>query len=312
MKKKSVLIGCGEWGYRQAKTLFELNELYGVYDINKKKSKYFSKKFNVCNFNTVEDIIKERKKILSLFICSPAETHFNLFLQTHKYFNNFFIEKPLVQKIEDLTKINRIKKRKKIFVGHLMHFHPAIKKIENILKTSLLGKIKSVNLKRHNFGRYRSFENVIQSFAPHDLSIIFRLFGKKYKNLNYQTFSLYKKNHIDQAQIFFNGKDNIKINLSVSWTSLLKEQKIIIYGTKGILEFEDTEKDFNKKIKIVKISKSKNILKRKKEYYLKLQNKMPLKEQAKIVISCFRKKINTLPNNFNESNLILKLISEIR
>ena len=312
MKKKNVLIGCGEWGARHAKVLFELNELYGVYDIDTNKSEILSKKFNVYQFKSINEIIKYRKEILSLFICSSAETHYKIIFQTYKYFDNFFVEKPLVHKIKDLEKIKKLLNGKKIFVGHLMHFHPAIKKIETILKSKKLGQIKSINLKRHNLGRYRSYENVIQSFAPHDFSIIFRLFGFHYKKLNYQSFSIYKKNHIDKAQIFFSTKNNVKVNLSVSWTSLIKEQKITIFGSKGILVFSDTEKEFNKKIKITKIIKKNNILKKTGELFLKLKSNMPLTEQAKNVITCFRGKKLTLPNNLNESKFILGIINKIK
>jgi len=312
MKKKSVLIGCGEWGSRQAKTLFELNELYGVFDINQKKSDFLSKKFKVHQFKTIQEIIKHKKNILSLFICSSAETHYDLFLKMHRHFNNFFIEKPLVNNLNDIKKIENIKKGKKIFIGHLMHFHPAINKIENIIKSGELGTVKSVIMRRHNLGRYRTFENVVQSFAPHDLSIVFRLFGSEYSNLKYQTFFLYQNNHIDYAQIFFNSKKKIKINISVSWTSILKEQKMTIFGTRGILEFEDTEQDFDKKLKIVKIEKFKNNLRKRKEYYLKLQKKMPLRQQAINVIASFNNKIKYLPNNLDESKKILKFIDKIR
>ena len=99
--------------------------------------------------------------------------------------------------------------------------------------------------------------------------------------------------------------------MSVSWTSLTKEQKVIIFGTKGILEFSDTEKDFNKKIKIININKKNNILK-KNEFFMKLKSKMPLTEQAKKVISCFREKKQMLPNNLNESKFIMGIINKIK
>ena len=56
-------------------------------------------------------------------------------------------------------------------VGHLLLFHPAFNKIKEIIEEGLLGKIQYIYSNRLNLGSFRNDENVLWSFAPHDISL---------------------------------------------------------------------------------------------------------------------------------------------
>ena len=56
-------------------------------------------------------------------------------------------------------------------VGHLLLFHPAIRKIKKFISSGKIGKLQYIYSNRINLGKIRTEENVFWSFAPHDISI---------------------------------------------------------------------------------------------------------------------------------------------
>ena len=65
-----------------------------------------------------------------------------------------------------------------LMVGHLLEFHPAVLKLGELIGEGELGKINYVYSNRLNFGKIRTEEDVLWSFAPHDVAVILRLFWK--------------------------------------------------------------------------------------------------------------------------------------
>ena len=63
-------------------------------------------------------------------------------------------------------------------VGHLLWYHPAILKLKELIDTGELGRIQYIYSNRLNLGKIRREENILWSFAPHDISVILGLLGE--------------------------------------------------------------------------------------------------------------------------------------
>jgi UDP-2-acetamido-3-amino-2,3-dideoxy-glucuronate N-acetyltransferase len=63
-------------------------------------------------------------------------------------------------------------------VGHLLEYHPAVLKLREMIASGELGKINYIYSNRLNFGKVRTEENALWSFAPHDVAVILRLMGQ--------------------------------------------------------------------------------------------------------------------------------------
>ena len=50
-------------------------------------------------------------------------------------------------------------------------FHPAFIKIKNMIDEGKIGEIQYIYSNRFNLGSFRNDENVLWSFAPHDISL---------------------------------------------------------------------------------------------------------------------------------------------
>ena len=60
-------------------------------------------------------------------------------------------------------------------VGHILRYHPAILKLQELIQDGALGKINYLYSNRLNIGKIRTEENILWSFAPHDISVMLSL-----------------------------------------------------------------------------------------------------------------------------------------
>ena len=91
-----------------------------------------------------------------------------------------FVEKPLalnVAEAEELVALAEGRKRM-LMVGHILEYHPAIRKLKELVDAGELGEIHYVYSNRLNLGKVRHEENILWSFAPHDISVILLLLGR--------------------------------------------------------------------------------------------------------------------------------------
>ena len=105
------------------------------------------------------------------------------------------IEKPMALSIKDANTIIQLAKENNVYVmvGHVLLFHPAIRKIKDMIDNNAIGEIQYIYSNRLNLGKVRTEENVFWSFAPHDISIF------QYLTNSYPT-------KIKQAEAFFYKK----------------------------------------------------------------------------------------------------------
>ena len=64
-------------------------------------------------------------------------------------------------------------------VGHILQYHPAVIRLKALVRDGELGKIQYIYSNRLNMGKIRTEENILWSFAPHDISTILSLLGEE-------------------------------------------------------------------------------------------------------------------------------------
>jgi UDP-2-acetamido-3-amino-2,3-dideoxy-glucuronate N-acetyltransferase len=124
-------------------------------------------------------------------------------------------------------------------VGHILNYHPAIKKIKEIVENGQMGKIQYIYSNCLNIGKLRTEENILWSFAPHDISLILMLVGENPVSVYAFGGDYLNKEIYDTTITTLEFKNDIKAHIFVSWLHPYKEQKLIIIGSKGMLVFDD-------------------------------------------------------------------------
>ncbi len=285
MKKNIVVIGCGYWGKNIVRNFYDVGSLYGVADVKSEVSKKFSDKYDVKNFSIDEAL--NHNSVDAIAICTPAETHAEIAIKAMQSGKDVFVEKPLALNEIDAFKIKDVvdKTGKKLMVGHLLQYHPAFEKVLQIIDSDLLGRIKKVFSERMSFGKIRKEEDVIWSFAPHDISMILRIIKSFPTKVICNGTNIISENLYDEANINLIFEDkNINAQINVSWLHPIKRHIFTVIGTKGMIIFDDT-KDWDEKVFYQEFKlDAKTGLTRTESKFLKIDTEEPLKRECSYFI----------------------------
>jgi UDP-2-acetamido-3-amino-2,3-dideoxy-glucuronate N-acetyltransferase len=242
MNKKFIgHIGLGYWGKNILRNLYELNVLKIACDSNEEIINQRKNQFpNVEYTRNIEDIISD-SEIKAVTIATPSFTHYEFVKKFLLADKDVFVEKPLSLTLKEGEEIVEIaEKRKKILmVGHILNYHPAVKKIKEIVENGQMGKIQYIYSNRLNIGKLRTEENILWSFAPHDISLILMLVGENPVSVYAFGGDYLNKEIYDTTITTLKFENDIKAHIFVSWLHPYKEQKLIIIGSKGMLVFDD-------------------------------------------------------------------------
>jgi len=182
------------------------------------------------------------------------------------------------------------KKKLILMVGHLLLYHPAIVKLKELIKKGELGKIYYISSNRLSFGRLRKEENVLWSFAPHDISIIINILGMPQKVLA-KGKSYLQRNIFDVTLSVLEFKKDQTAHIYVSWLNPFKEQKLSITGSKKMVVFDGVSNElmaYSYQIDWTN-DKSPKAVKAEAEL-IEIPNREPLIQEAKHFLECIKKR----------------------
>lgn len=241
MKKKIAIVGCGYWGKNLVRNFNELNSLYALCDINASRLEAFKEKHpNLIFYNNFQELLKD-PKIDTVVISTPADTHYPLAKEVLLSNRDVFIEKPIALNYKDGEELVSLakEKRKILMVGHVLEYHPAIIKLKEIIDEGELGKIQYIYSNRLNLGKFRTEENILWSFAPHDISVIINLLGEMPDEVYARGGNYLNPNIADVTVTIMNFPSGVKSHIFVSWLHPYKEQKLVVVGDKKMILFDD-------------------------------------------------------------------------
>jgi predicted dehydrogenase len=95
---------------------------------------------------------------------------------------------------------------------------------------------------RLNLGKVRREENVLWSFAPHDVAVMLRLIGEAPFEVVACGGSYIQPNIADVTvtQLLFDN--GVRGHIFVSWLHPLKEQRLVVVGSQAMITFDDVAK----------------------------------------------------------------------
>jgi len=236
----------GYWGPKLARNLRALPgaRLHSICDLRPDCAKEFGAELPGVTFLSDFETAINDPEVQAVAIVTPAETHFTLARQALNAGKDVFVEKPLALQYEEGLELVRLAREQQriLMVGHLLEYHPAVVRLKELIKNGELGRIRYVYSNRLSLGKIRREENILWSFAPHDIAVILRLIG----DLPYQVLACgggYVQANIADVTVtnllFDNG---VRAHIFVSWLHPFKEQRLVVVGAKKMASFDDVSK----------------------------------------------------------------------
>jgi UDP-2-acetamido-3-amino-2,3-dideoxy-glucuronate N-acetyltransferase len=237
-----AVVGSGYWGRNLVRNFHELGVLGAVCDTQQKVLDEARQKYGVRTVRALDEIISD-PTVDAVVIAAPAVLHYEFVKRTLLGNKDVFVEKPLALRAEEareLVDLARVRDRI-LMVGHILEYHPAIVELERLIKNGDLGKIQYIYSSRLNLGKLRTEENILWSFAPHDISAILFLLGETPTEVATHGGSYLNPPIVDTTLTSCNFKSGVKAHIFVSWLHPFKEQKLTIVGDRKMAVFDDVE-----------------------------------------------------------------------
>ena len=237
-----AVVGSGYWGKNLVRNFHNLGVLSLICDKDHTVLKKFITDYpNVKTCVAFSDVIHD-ELINGVVLATPAETHYSLAREALLAGKHVLVEKPLVlnefqgRELIELAKGSRLT----LMVGHLLQYHPVFLKLRDLVAAGELGRIDYIYSHRMNLGKIRREENILWSFAPHDISMILALAGEPPEKVIAMGGNYLHRKIADVTTTHLEFPSGIKAHIFVSWLHPFKEQKLVVVGDRKMAVFDDT------------------------------------------------------------------------
>lgn len=287
---KVAVVGAGYWGKNLVRNFDALGVLTAICDTKKETLEGFSKKYPHVRLTDSFDSIVEDPSIDAVCIASPAEKHYGMVKEALQADKQVFVEKPLALHEEEGIELQELaEKRKRILmVGHLLQYHPAVTKLKQLVSDGELGKIQYIYSNRLNLGKIRTEENILWSFAPHDISVILSLAGEMPDHVTSVGANYLHQQVADVTLSTLSFPSGIRAHIFVSWLHPYKEQRLVVVGDRKMALFNDVEPEDKLLLYPHRIEWKDHVPvpDKKEAEKVPLEKKEPLREECQHFIDC--------------------------
>jgi UDP-2-acetamido-3-amino-2,3-dideoxy-glucuronate N-acetyltransferase len=240
--QRVAVVGAGYWGKNLVRNFHALGVLGLVCDANEETLSRVRQEYQVATTTDFENVLEDRG-VDGVVIAAPAVEHYRLTKSVLEAGKDAFVEKPLAlhcdegRELVELAKYNN----RVLMVGHILAYHPAITELNRLIQQGHLGKIQYIYSSRLNLGKLRTEENILWSFAPHDISVILQLLDETPVSTSAQGGSYLSPTIVDTTLSTLEFASGVKAHIFVSWLHPFKEQKLCVIGSEKTAVFDDLE-----------------------------------------------------------------------
>lgn len=244
-KPNVAVVGVGYWGKNLVRNFYELGALAALCDAEASIESSSKTNYTGVKFYRDFSALLSDPSVTAVALATPAVTHYEMAKAALEAGKDVLVEKPLaidVKHGEDLVRRAHAKGRI-LMVGHILRYHPAILKLQQLIHDGTLGKINYLYSNRLNIGKIRTEENILWSFAPHDISVMLSLLNEMPTRVSCQGGAWLNQHVSDVTLSHFDFPSGVQAHIFVSWLHPIKEQRLVVVGSEKMAVFDDTADD---------------------------------------------------------------------
>jgi UDP-2-acetamido-3-amino-2,3-dideoxy-glucuronate N-acetyltransferase len=237
-----AVVGIGYWGKNLVRNFHDLGALSALCDARGSVEASCTTEYqHVRFFRDFGDVLAD-PAITAVALATPAVTHYDMARAALEAGKDVFVEKPLAVDVthgEALVELAEANHRI-LMVGHILRYHAAILKLQELIGSGALGKINYLYSNRLNIGKIRTEENILWSFAPHDISVMLALLNEMPTRVSCQGSAYVSREVFDVTLSHFDFPSGVQAHIFVSWLHPVKEQRLVVVGSEKMAVFDDT------------------------------------------------------------------------
>jgi predicted dehydrogenase len=240
---KIGVAGLGHWGPNLARNFDELAELVWLCDLDTSLLERFSKRHPQAQLTTdFEDVLAD-PSVEAVVIATPVVTHYELSRRALAAGKHVFVEKPMALHAGEAEELCALAEERELVLmpGHLLLYHPAVRKLKELAVSGELGEIRYVYGNRRNLGKFRTDENALGSLGAHDLSVILHLVDEEPSEVWARGESYVNPPVEDVVFCYLRFPSGKIAHMHLSWLDPHKIREMTIVGSKKMAVFDDME-----------------------------------------------------------------------
>jgi predicted dehydrogenase len=235
--------GLGYWGPNLARNFAALPgcELAWCCDESEVARARLAVQFPGARLTSSIDELLEDPELDAIALATPVPTHADLAVRVLESGKHCFVEKPLAQSVADAeravaaaTAADRV-----LMVGHLLEYHPGVRKLKELADTGELGEIYYIYGNRLNLGKVRADENALWSLGAHDVSVLLALAGEEPTEVSARGESYLNPGVEDVVFCYLRFSSGLSAHLHLSWLDPHKERRFTVVGSRRMATFDD-------------------------------------------------------------------------
>lgn len=244
------MVGCGYWGSKHARVLHAADGVEQVVLVDSRQDRLLSLSRSYKTAASYNDLRLALPHVDAVVVATPPSTHVPLALQAIEAGKHVLVEKPLAPTSDGARILERAAAAAGVvlMVGHTFEYNPAVRKLRDLVQSKELGEVYYIDTARLNLGLYQNDVNVILDLAPHDISIINHVLGRKpiaaqawasrHAHPRFEDVAYVRLFYDD----FFDDR-GLSANIHVSWLDPCKVRRVTAVGSQKMAVYDDLAAD---------------------------------------------------------------------
>jgi predicted dehydrogenase len=238
-----AVAGLGYWGPNLARNFEALPgcELRWCCDRDPQARARLQPSFPSARFTESLDEVLADPTLDAVVLATPVRSHAELAVRVLGAGKHCFVEKPLAQSVADAERVVAAAAAagRTVMVGHLLEYHPGVRKLKELTDDGELGDIHYVYSNRLNLGQLRADENALWSLGAHDVSVLLHLAGEEPYEADARGESYMRAGVEDVVFAFLRFPSGLAAHLHLSWLDPHKERRFTVVGSRRMATFDD-------------------------------------------------------------------------
>jgi UDP-N-acetylglucosamine 3-dehydrogenase len=244
---KAAVIGVGSMGKNHARVYTELSDvqLIAVADANLDAARAVAERMGTRFYSNADEML-EREAPDIVTIAVPTDLHAIWAIKAMQAGAHVLVEKPIAGSMEEAREIidKAIDTNRKLMVGHIVRFNPAIQTLKQKIDQGELGRIFQIACRRVGpFPARIRDVGVVIDLAPHDIDLMRYITGANPKRIFAETEQRIHTDHEDLLLGLLRFPGGVTGVLEINWLTPTKVREVLVLGERGMFRVDDLTQD---------------------------------------------------------------------
>jgi predicted dehydrogenase len=238
-------VGLGQWGGNLARNFGELADLAWLCDIDEHQHAGLAQRYPTARLTAQLDDVLADDSVEAVVIATPVPTHYELARRALEAGKHVFVEKPPAMRAAELEELCDLAEDggRVLMPGHLLLYHPGVRKLKEIVDSGELGDVLYVYGNRQNLGTFRTNENALWSLGVHDLSVLLFLIEEEPSEVRAHGNAFLNQGVEDVVFCYLRFPSGKMAHMHLSWLDPHKIRRVTVVGDDRMAVFDDMEPD---------------------------------------------------------------------